>query len=57
VLRIPKGYHPIAAAPGTSVYYLWVLAGEQRDLIPNDAPEFRWQKDTEAVIREMQRQR
>jgi 5-deoxy-glucuronate isomerase len=57
VLRIPRGYHPIAAAPGTRVYYLWVLAGEQRDLIPNDAPEFRWQKDTEAVIREMQRQR
>jgi 5-deoxy-glucuronate isomerase len=57
VLRIPKGYHPIAAAPGTRVYYLWVLAGEQRDLIPNDAPEFRWQKDTEAVIREMQRHR
>lgn len=55
VLLIPRGYHPIAAAPGTRVYYLWMLAGESRDLIPNDAPDYRWMKDTEAVIREWQR--
>ncbi len=55
VLLIPRGYHPIAAAPGTRVYYLWTLAGETRDLIPNDAPGFRWMKDTEAVMREWKR--
>ncbi len=55
VLLIRKGYHPIAAAPGTRVYYLWTLAGESRDLIPNDAPDYRWMKDTEAVLREWQR--
>lgn len=52
VLLIRRGYHPIAAAPGTRVYYLWTLAGESRDLIPNDAPDYRWMKDTEAVMRE-----
>lgn len=55
VLLIQRGYHPIAAAPGTRVYYLWTLAGESRDLIPNDAPDYRWMKDTEAVMREWQR--
>lgn len=55
VLLIPRGYHPIAAAPGTRVYYLWVLAGERRELLPNDAPEYRWMKDTEAIVREMKR--
>ncbi len=55
ILLIPRGYHPIAAAPGTRVYYLWTLAGESRDLIPNDASDYRWMKDTEAVIREWQR--
>lgn len=57
VLLIKRGYHPIAAAPGTRVYYLWTLAGESRDLIPNDAPNYRWMKDTEAVVRELQRHR
>jgi len=53
LLLIPKGYHPIAAAPGTRVYYLWVLAGERRELITYTAPDYRWMADTEAVIREM----
>ncbi len=55
VLLIRRGYHPIAAAPGTRVYYLWTLAGESRDLIPNDAPDYLWMKDTEAVLREWRR--
>lgn len=55
LLLIRRGYHPIAAAPGTRVYYLWTLAGENRDLIPNDAPDYRWMRDTEAVMREWQR--
>lgn len=55
LLLIRRGYHPIGAAPGTRVYYLWTLAGETRDLIPNDAPEHRWMKDAEAVMREWQR--
>lgn len=55
LLLIRRGYHPIGAAPGTRVYYLWTLAGDTRDLIPNDAPEYRWMKDAEAVMREWQR--
>lgn len=27
---LPKGYHPVVAAPGCKLHYTWVLAGEQR---------------------------
>jgi 5-deoxy-glucuronate isomerase len=29
-VAIPRGYHPVAAAPGYQLFYLWALAGEQR---------------------------
>jgi 5-deoxy-glucuronate isomerase len=43
-LLIPRGYHPIAAIPGYKLYYLWILAGEGRKLVPNDDPAFKWLK-------------
>ena len=40
---IPNGYHPVAAAGGYKVYYLWFLGGESgRKLIPFDQPKHRW---------------
>jgi 5-deoxy-glucuronate isomerase len=27
---LPKGYHPVVAAPGYALHYTWVLAGEER---------------------------
>jgi 5-deoxy-glucuronate isomerase len=27
---LPKGYHPVVAAPGCKLHYTWVLAGEER---------------------------
>lgn len=42
VVLIPYGYHPVAAAPGYALYYLWVLAGERRVLIPYEDPKYRW---------------
>ncbi len=42
---IPRGYHPVAAAPGYSVYYLWMLAGENRVMKPNDDPRHAWVKE------------
>lgn len=27
---LPKGYHPVVAAPGYQLHYAWVLAGEER---------------------------
>ena len=40
---IHKGYHPVAAAGGYQVYYLWFLGGEHgRVLRPFDQPSHRW---------------
>ncbi|MBM3216593.1 5-deoxy-glucuronate isomerase, partial [Candidatus Poribacteria bacterium] len=36
--------HPVAAAPGYELYYLWMLAGDRRKLIPYDDPQHAWVK-------------
>jgi len=40
--HISRGYHPVANIPGHHLYYLWMLAGEERRYIWNVDPEFRW---------------
>ncbi len=39
---LPYGYHPVAAAPGYRLCYLWVLSGEQRELALYEDPEHVW---------------
>ena len=39
---IRNGYHPVVAAPGYSLYYLWVMAGEGREMIPHFDPAHAW---------------
>ena len=39
---LPRGYHPVAAAPGYMVYYLWALAGPQRRMTPHNDPDHEW---------------
>jgi 5-deoxy-glucuronate isomerase len=39
---IKSGYHPVVAAPGYSLYYLWVMAGEGRQMIPYLDPRHVW---------------
>ena len=42
---INKGYHPVCAAGGYQLYYLWMMAGAQdRVMIPNDDPAHAWVK-------------
>ena len=45
VTIMPRGYHPVCAAPGYSVYYLWILAGKNRKLIPKEDPQHSWIKN------------
>jgi 5-deoxy-glucuronate isomerase len=42
VAAIPAGYHPVVAAPGYRLCYLWVMAGEGRQMIPYLDPEHAW---------------
>ena len=39
---IPFGYHPVVAAPGYRLYYLWALAGEGRRLLMQEDPAHAW---------------
>lgn len=42
-VAINEGYHPVIAAPGFQVYYLWVMAGAHgRKLTPHDDPKLTW---------------
>jgi len=48
---LPKGYHPVAAAPGYQLYYLWFMAGPtSRVLQPKDDPAHTWLKSVEPII-------
>jgi 5-deoxy-glucuronate isomerase len=42
IAAIRSGYHPVVAASGYSLYYLWVLAGEGREMIPHLDPAHAW---------------
>jgi 5-deoxy-glucuronate isomerase len=44
VVGLPEGYHPVVTAPGYRLYYLWLLAGPSRQLIPYDDPDHAWVK-------------
>jgi len=39
---IPRGYHPVVSAPGYTLYYLWALAGESRELLVHEDPSHSW---------------
>jgi len=43
---VPKGYHPVAAAPGYNTYYLNFLAGSAQSLANSDDPAHAWIKDS-----------
>jgi 5-deoxy-glucuronate isomerase len=49
------GYHPTVAAPGTTIFYLWALAGDDKAYKIAIDPRFQWVSQAEAVFRETQR--
>ena len=42
IVGIPRGYHPVCAAPGYRLYYLWALVGRDRQLAMYEDPAHRW---------------
>lgn len=44
-ILVPEGYHPVVSAPGSTTYYLNVLAGSAQSLANQDDPEFTWVKN------------
>jgi 5-deoxy-glucuronate isomerase len=55
VMVMLNGYHPTVATPGTTLYYLWILAGDSKAYDITIDPTFRWLSNAEPVIREIQR--
>jgi 5-deoxy-glucuronate isomerase len=45
VVLLPYGYHPVAAAPGYQLYYLWAMVGDERKLALYEDPAHRWIHD------------
>lgn len=44
---IPRGYHPVAAAPGYTLHYTWAMAGDIRKPgALSDDPRHAWVKET-----------
>ncbi len=51
---LPKGYHPVVAAPGYQLYYLWMLAGHtDRRMKPRDDPAHTWVKAAGEMAKDM----
>lgn len=44
LVSIPKGYHPVVAAAGYEIYYLWALAGPKREMRVSEDPAHKWVK-------------
>ena len=44
---ITRGFHPVVAASGYALYYLWVMAGEGRAMIPYFDPAHVWVQEQE----------
>ncbi|HKB10398.1 MAG TPA: 5-deoxy-glucuronate isomerase [Vicinamibacterales bacterium] len=42
---LPYGYHPVSAAPGYRLYYLWAIAGVARKLTVFEDPAHTWVHD------------
>lgn len=49
---LPRGYHPVGAAPGCQLYYLWVMAGPHgRKLVPRDDPNLAWLQNVPPMLK------
>jgi 5-deoxy-glucuronate isomerase len=42
LVLLPYGYHPVAAPPGHTLYYLWAIAGATRKLAIHEDPDYGW---------------
>lgn len=46
VVKVPRGYHPVAAGHGYNTYYLNFLAGSDQSLTNTDDPDHKWIYDS-----------
>ena len=49
---LPDGYHPIAASPVDSVYFLWFMAGEKRVFLSRPDDDYSWVLKCENLLKQ-----
>ncbi|MBO3803681.1 MAG: 5-deoxy-glucuronate isomerase [Candidatus Brockarchaeota archaeon] len=53
LVAIPRGYHPVVAGPGYRLYYLWAMAGKNREYGRFKVdPKHAWLSNCEPIVRE-----
>lgn len=50
---MPNGYHTVVSAPGYTTYYLWFLAGNQRQQAAVDDANVGWVSRTVSMLRDL----
>jgi 5-deoxy-glucuronate isomerase len=50
---MPYGYHTVVSAPGYTTYYLWFLAGNQRQQAAVDDAQVGWVSRTVSMLRDL----
>jgi 5-deoxy-glucuronate isomerase len=50
---MPNGYHTVVSAPGYTTYYLWFLAGNQRQQAAVDDKQLGWVSRTVVMLRDL----
>jgi 5-deoxy-glucuronate isomerase len=53
-VMLPKGYHPVAASPVDSVYFLWFMAGEKRYFLSRPDDDYSWVLKCEKLLKAKQ---
>jgi len=58
LVAIPRGYHPVVAGPGYRLYYLWAMAGRNREYgrFAVD-PKHAWLSNCEPIVKEVLEER
>ncbi len=50
-VMLPDGYHPVAASPVDSVYFLWIMAGEKRYFLSRPDDNYSWVSKCENFLK------
>jgi 5-deoxy-glucuronate isomerase len=50
IVFFEKGYHPVVGVPGCRLYYLWLMAGERKEIKSVNDSNYNWLSNMEYVL-------
>jgi len=57
IVFFEKGFHPVVGVAGCRIYYLWLMAGELKEIRSIDDPNFNWMQNAEKIFDEISTER